>query len=94
MAESLNIKSSPTILFYKNGKQIGEVLNGAVKRSEIIRNKRKSGVSKQADDIQIRFGNHPIAQELKQLGLGRLLAYSYAPEYQVILTPVIESFAC
>ncbi len=68
--------------------------NQRLLRSEIIRNKRKSGVSKQADDIQIRFGNHPIAQELKQLGLGRLLAYSYAPEYQVILTPVIESFAC
>jgi hypothetical protein len=39
------------------------------------------------------LGDHPIAQELKGLDIGRLLGYQYQPEYQTILTPVIESLA-
>jgi hypothetical protein len=39
------------------------------------------------------LGDHPIAQELEELGLGRMLAYQYAPSYQSILSPVLESFA-
>lgn len=38
LANSLDVMSSPTLLFFKNGKQTGEVLRGGIKRSDIMRN--------------------------------------------------------
>ena len=38
LAENLGVKSSPTLLFYKNGKQTGDFLTGGIKKSDIIRN--------------------------------------------------------
>jgi len=35
LAEKLNVKSSPTLLFFKDGEEVGR-LNGAIKKSEII----------------------------------------------------------
>jgi thioredoxin reductase (NADPH) len=36
LAEELGVKSSPTLLFYHNGRQVGEVLTGGIKKSEIV----------------------------------------------------------
>jgi len=41
LADQLGVKSSPTLLFFDNGKEIGEVLTGGVKRKEIITNLNK-----------------------------------------------------
>jgi thioredoxin reductase (NADPH) len=38
LAEKMGVKSSPTLLFFKDGKEIGERLTGGVKRSDIIHN--------------------------------------------------------
>src|SRR5450759_2940794 len=38
LADKLGVKSSPTLLFYNDGKEIGERLSGGIKRSEIIHN--------------------------------------------------------
>lgn len=38
LAEKLGVKSSPTLLFYNEGKEIGERLSGGIKRSDIIHN--------------------------------------------------------
>lgn len=38
LAEKLRVKSSPTLLFYENGKETSERLGGGIKRSEIIKN--------------------------------------------------------
>jgi thioredoxin reductase (NADPH) len=38
LAEKLGVKSSPTLLFFDNGEEVGERLTGGIKRSEIIRN--------------------------------------------------------
>jgi thioredoxin reductase (NADPH) len=38
LAEKLSVKSSPTLLFYNEGKEIGERLSGGIKRSDIIHN--------------------------------------------------------
>lgn len=38
LAEELGVKSSPTLLFYQHGKQIGHSLTGGIKKSEIIAN--------------------------------------------------------
>lgn len=38
LAESLGVKSSPTLLFFEKGKEVSERLMGGIKRSDIIRN--------------------------------------------------------
>jgi thioredoxin reductase (NADPH) len=38
LAEELGVKSSPTLLFYHHGKQVGDMLTGGIKKSEIIAN--------------------------------------------------------
>jgi thioredoxin reductase (NADPH) len=38
LAEKLGVKSSPTLLFFDNGKEVAGRLSGGVKRSDIIRN--------------------------------------------------------
>ena len=38
LAESLGVKGSPTVIFYQNGKEVGERLAGGIKRSELIEN--------------------------------------------------------
>jgi len=38
LADKLDVKSSPTLLFYNDGKEIGERLSGGIKRSDIIHN--------------------------------------------------------
>lgn len=38
LADKLSVKSSPTLLFYDNGKEVAERLTGGIKRSDIIRN--------------------------------------------------------
>jgi hypothetical protein len=51
------------------------------------------GTSKSGEDVKLELGEHPIADELRALNLGRVLSYSYCPLAQGILTPVFESFA-
>ena len=38
LADQLGVKSSPTLLFYDQGNEIGDRLTGGIKRSDIIRN--------------------------------------------------------
>jgi thioredoxin reductase (NADPH) len=38
LAEKLSVKSSPTLLFFENGKEVAGRLTGGIKRSDIIRN--------------------------------------------------------
>jgi len=38
LAESLGVKGSPTLLFFNNGKEVGERLAGGIKKSDIIQN--------------------------------------------------------
>jgi thioredoxin reductase (NADPH) len=38
LAEKLDVKSSPTLLFFNEGKEIGQKLTGGIKRSDIIHN--------------------------------------------------------
>jgi thioredoxin reductase (NADPH) len=41
LAASLDVNSSPTVIFYDNGKLVGEKLTGGIKRSELIENLNK-----------------------------------------------------
>ena len=66
--------------------------DGYLLRSEFIAEAHDHYVGKGAD-LDLQLGDHPIAQELKALPLGRAIAYQYTPHYQGILTPVLESLA-
>lgn len=65
---------------------------GRLLRSEGISSERLQATSTDASHVRLQLGDHPISQELKGLGLGRLLVYQYAPSYQSILSPPLESF--
>ena len=38
LADKLEVRSSPTLLFFENGKEVGDRLSGGIKRSDIITN--------------------------------------------------------
>ena len=66
---------------------------GYILRCEFVVSEREMGASKNAQDVNIQLGEHRIAQELRDLKVGRVMAYHYCPQMQGILTPVIESYA-
>ena len=45
LAANLGVKSSPTLLFYDNGREVAERLGGGIKRSEIIQQSASSASS-------------------------------------------------
>ncbi len=66
---------------------------GYLLRCELVVSEREQFSGQNANSARLELGDHPIAQEVKELQLGRMLGYQYAPHHQAILTPVIESFA-
>jgi hypothetical protein len=60
-------------------------------RCELISSGRKLGASTNSTDTRLELGNHPMAQDILGLDLGRMIGYQWAPQYQAILTPVIET---
>jgi hypothetical protein len=62
-------------------------------RLELILGERRQGISRQPAHAHLELGEHPIAQELRDLNLGRMLYCQYTPQFQAILSPVLESFA-
>jgi hypothetical protein len=66
---------------------------GTLLRCEFISSKKEIGISKNAQDVDLKLGEHPIADELRSMQLGKVMSYLYCPHMQGILTPVIESYA-
>lgn len=52
LASKLGVVSSPTLLFFENGKQIGNSLSGGIKRSEIIQGLNLLISKQRADEIK------------------------------------------
>lgn len=65
---------------------------GTLLRCEFIVSERAMGNSRNAEDVELTLGDHPIADELRDMKLGKVMTYMYCPKMQGILTPVIESF--
>lgn len=65
---------------------------GHILRLELII-ERRQGISRKPAHAHLELGDHPIAQELRDLSMGRMLFCQYAPKYQAILSPPLESFA-
>ena len=67
--------------------------NGLLLRSELVISQRGMGISQANESVDLVLGQHPLAEELKQLNLGRILQYQYCPSAQAILITPFESFS-
>lgn len=79
-------RSVPRERFYLMTTRAGFLLRCALVLSERSETNRPG-------TIQLELGDHPIAEEVRGWQLGRVLASTYAPQHQAILTPMFESFA-
>lgn len=61
-------------------------------RLEIVISECQMGTARDRSGAVLQLGNHSISQELRELGLGRPLSIYYAPSFQMILSPPIESY--
>ena len=55
LATSLAVKSSPTVLFFDNGKQVGSVLTGGIKRSDLMTNLDAMLSSERATELKSKI---------------------------------------
>jgi len=62
-------------------------------RLEFILGERHQALSRKRAHVHLELGDHPVAQELRSLDLGRMIFCQYTPKFQAILSPVLESFA-
>ena len=70
LAESLGITSSPTVLFYDRGKQIGDTLNGGIKRADLVKNLDALIPEDRADEIKQKIKPQHTSCDVLILGGG------------------------
>jgi thioredoxin reductase (NADPH) len=68
LAEKLSVKSSPTLLFFNKGKEVGSRLSGGIKRSDIIRN--LNSMLEEDRVVQIRSKIKPTVSDYDVIILG------------------------
>jgi len=68
LATSLGVRSSPTVLFYENGKPVGKMLTGGIKRSDLVANLDALVGAKRAAEIHQH--DTPVRTECDVLILG------------------------
>ncbi len=70
LADQLKVKSSPTLLFFDNGKVVGEVLTGGIKRKDIITNLNKLISSEKVATINEKIKPSVTEYDVMILGAG------------------------
>ncbi len=68
LAETLGVKSSPTLLFFDQGKEVGNRLTGGIKRSDIIQNLNNMLPAEKSKEITDKI--KPVSSEYDVLILG------------------------
>ncbi|MFH0990009.1 MAG: FAD-dependent oxidoreductase [bacterium] len=68
LAQLLGVSSSPTLLFYQNGKMVGDRLTGGIRRSEIVKNLEP--LIPEDRSKQLREAIKPVESECEVLVLG------------------------
>lgn len=58
LAEQLDVNSSPTVLFFDNGKQVGEKLRGGIKKSDLVNNLDALLPQAKVDQIKSKIKKH------------------------------------
>lgn len=86
-ARQLPVKESPRWRFHGITTRDNRIL-----RSEITVNVRRQALSRNPRHVRLQLGDHPLAQELRNLSLGRMVHFQYVPECQTILSGVVESY--
>jgi len=70
LAEKLGVKSSPTLLFFNEGKEIGQRLTGGIKRSDIIHNLDLMLPDKRLNEIKSKIKPSVSEYDVIILGAG------------------------
>jgi thioredoxin reductase (NADPH) len=68
LADKLNVKSSPTLLFFENGKEVGSYLTGGIKRIDIVHQLDSMLSEERVKEIKSRI--KPIISEFDVIILG------------------------
>jgi thioredoxin reductase (NADPH) len=68
LADKLGVKSSPTLLFFDNGKEVAERLSGGIKRSDIVRSLDNMISANRVKEIKAKI--KPIVSEYDVIVLG------------------------
>jgi thioredoxin reductase (NADPH) len=68
LAKTLGVSSSPTLLFYQDGKRVGDQLSGGIKRSEIVKNLEL--MLSPARAVELRNSLQPVRTECDVLVVG------------------------
>jgi hypothetical protein len=68
------------------------IMGERILRSEIMINQPQRGVSIRQEDVRLELGDHAIANNLREMQLGRMLQLQHMPAHQSILTSAIESY--
>jgi hypothetical protein len=63
-----------------------------IRRIPFVTNIRHVGTSMNRSDARLEFGDHPVAEELRQLELGRAINVQYSPDSQQILGSVLDGW--
>jgi hypothetical protein len=66
--------------------------DGYLLRFGWVESEQRKRESHDSSDVRIELGSHPVAEELREMQLGRVLACEYRPRFQAVLGPVVESF--
>jgi len=70
LADKLGVKSSPTLLFFNNGTEVGERLTGGIKRSDIIRNLDSLLPEERVNEIRSKIKHSVSEYDVIILGAG------------------------
>jgi thioredoxin reductase (NADPH) len=68
LASQLDVSSSPTVLFFKNGKEVGKRLSGGIKRSELLSSFESLLPHEKIENIQ--SGIKPVTTDCDVIVLG------------------------
>jgi hypothetical protein len=66
---------------------------GGLLRTSFVHHLQQVGRSYRPSEVRLELGQHPIADELRDLKLGRMLELRYVARHQAILSTALESFA-
>jgi hypothetical protein len=89
---SLSVKTPPLKEAGRMEFHMANIRNGRILHGVSYNHLGRVGLSRNPADVHLELGEHSIAQELKRLGLGRMIECRYYPEVQMILYGVVESF--
>jgi thioredoxin reductase (NADPH) len=70
LADKLGVKSSPTLIFYKNGNETGTRLMGGIKKSDIVKNLDSLLPKQKVDEIKSRIKPKVTETDVIVLGAG------------------------